>query len=103
MTLISRRHVLAIAAAAAFAPTLVHAADNPKEIRIDWATYNPVSMVLKDRGLLEKEFAKDGIAVRWVQTLGSNKALEFLSAGSIDFGSPPRLGGLGAQIKGKTI
>src|SRR3982074_1003466 len=90
MTLISRRHVLAIAAAAAFAPTLLHAADNPKEIRIDWATYNPVSMVLKDRGLLEKEFAKDGISIRWVQTLGSNKALEFLNAGSIDFGSDPR-------------
>src|ERR1700681_548791 len=52
MTLISRRHVLALAAAAAFAPTLVHAADNPKEIRIDWATYNPVSMVLQDRGPL---------------------------------------------------
>src|SRR3981081_4818966 len=87
MTLISRRHVLVLAAAAAFAPTLIHAADNPKEIRIDWATYNPVSMVLKDRGLLEKEFAKDGISIVWVQTLGSNKALEFLNAGSIDFGS----------------
>ena len=44
-------------------------------------------MVLKQEGLLEKEFAKDGIAIRWVQTLGSNKALEFLNAGSIDFGS----------------
>src|ERR1700704_5497845 len=98
MTLISRRHVLAIAAAAAFAPTLLHAADNPKEIRIDWATYNPVSMVLKDRGLLEKEFAKDGISIRWVQTLGSNKALEFLNAGSIDFGSPAGPARLPPQI-----
>src|SRR5262249_28930307 len=60
---------------------------NPSEIRIDWATYNPVSMLLKDKGFLEKEFAKDGIGIRWVQTLGSNKALEFLNAGSIDFGS----------------
>src|SRR4051794_41856077 len=87
MTLISRRHVLVLAAAAAFAPTLAHAADNPKEIRIDWATYNPVSMVLKEKGLLEKEFARDNISIRWVQTLGSNKALEFLNAGSIDLGS----------------
>src|SRR3981189_2139660 len=98
MTLISRRHVLALAAAASFAPTLVHAADNPKEIRIDWATYNPVSMVLKDRGLLEKEFAKDGISIRWVQSLGSNKALEFLNAGSIDFGSTAGSAALLAQI-----
>src|SRR3982074_3779918 len=103
MTLISRRHVLAIAAAAAFAPTLLHAAHNPKEIRIDWATYNPVSMVLKDRGLLEKEFAKDGISVRWVQTLGSNKALEFLNAGSIDFGSTAGSAALLAKINGNPI
>src|SRR4030088_1131423 len=103
MTLISRRHVLALAAAAAFAPTLAHAADNPKEIRIDWATYNPVSMVLKDRGLLEKEFAKDGISIRWVQTLGSNKALEFLNAGSIDFGSTAGSAALLAKINGNPI
>ena len=68
-------------------PTASFGADKPKAINIDWATYNPVSMLLKDRGLLEKEFAKDGISIRWVQTLGSNKALEFLNAGSIDFGS----------------
>src|SRR5258708_2325962 len=103
MTLISRRHVLVLAAAAAFAPTLLHAADNPKEIRIDWATYNPVSMVLKDRGLLEKEFAKDGISIRWVQSLGSNKALEFLNAGSIDFGSTAGSAALLAKINGNPI
>ena len=39
------------------------AADKPGTITIDWATYNPVSIVLKNKGLLEKEFAKDGIAV----------------------------------------
>jgi hypothetical protein len=39
----------------------VRAADKPSEIRIDWATYNPVSMVFKQKGLLENEFAKDGI------------------------------------------
>jgi sulfonate transport system substrate-binding protein len=45
------------------------------EIRIDWATYNPVSIVIKQQGLLEKEFEKDNIKVRWVQSAGSNKAL----------------------------
>src|SRR6201999_40185 len=69
------------------------AADALKEIHIDWATYNPVSMVLKQKGLLEKEFAKDGISIVWVQSAGSNKALEFLNAGSIDFGSTPGAGG----------
>jgi sulfonate transport system substrate-binding protein len=79
------------------------AADKPKEIRIDWATYNPVSMVLKDKGLLEKEFAKDGISIRWVQTLGSNKALEFLSAGSIDLGSTAGAAALVGKINGNPI
>ena len=79
------------------------AADKPKTINIDWATYNPVSMLLKDKGLLEKEFAKDGIGIRWVQTLGSNKALEFLNAGSIDFGSTAGSAALVAKINGNPI
>src|SRR6202051_3158647 len=78
-------------------------ADKPSEIRIDWATYNPVSIVLKEQGLLEQEFAKDKIGVRWVQSLGSNKALEFLNAGSIAFGSTPGSAALLAQIKRNTL
>ena len=74
-----------------------------REIRIDFATYNPVSLVLKDKGLLEKAFAPDGIAVRWVQSLGSNKALEFLNAGSIDFGSTAGSAALVARINGNPI
>jgi sulfonate transport system substrate-binding protein len=104
MSLFSRRSVFASVLLAGLLPTSsLFAADNPKEIRIDWATYNPVSMVLKDKGLLEKEFAKDGIAIRWVQTLGSNKALEFLNAGSIDFGSTAGSAALLAKINGNPI
>src|SRR4029077_4264445 len=84
-------------------PTTLFAADKPSEIRIDWATYNPVSMVLKERGLLEKEFSKDDIGIRWVQTLGSNKALEFLNAGPIDFGSTAGSAALVAKINGNPI
>jgi sulfonate transport system substrate-binding protein len=84
-------------------PRLARAADKPSEIRIDWATYNPVSLVLKQNGLLEKEFAKDGIGVRWVQSLGSNKALEFLNAGSIDFGSTAGSAALLGKINGNPI
>jgi len=103
MTLFSRRSVLALTGAAALAPAAAVAADKPKEIRIDWATYNPVSMLLKDKGLMEKEFAKDGISIRWVQTLGSNKALEFLNAASIDFGSSAGAAALVAKINGNPI
>ena len=106
--MLSRRHlVLAIAALAiaalAIAQRRAFAADKPREIRIDWATYNPVSLVLKTKGLLEKEFEKDGIGVRWVQSLGSNKALEFLNAGSIDFGSTAGAAALISRINGNPI
>jgi sulfonate transport system substrate-binding protein len=107
--MLHRRHLLA-AAGAALSPLApfafgrpARAADKPSEIRIDWATYNPVSMVLKEKGLLEKEFAKDGIGVRWVQSLGSNKALEFLNAGSIDFGSTAGSAALLSKINSNPI
>jgi sulfonate transport system substrate-binding protein len=103
MSFFSRRSLLCSAFFVGLLPATLMAADNPKEIRLDWATYNPVSMVLKQEGLLEKEFAKDGISIRWVQTLGSNKALEFLSAGSIDFGSTAGSAALLAKINGNPI
>src|SRR5215475_9428150 len=81
----------------------VLAAEKPKEIRLDWATYNPVSLLFKDKGILEKELAKDGIAVRWVQTVSSANALQFLNAGSIDFGSTAGSAALVARINGNPI
>jgi sulfonate transport system substrate-binding protein len=102
--MLSRRHLLIGAAASGLAPYgIARAADKPSEIRVDWATYNPVSMVLKEQGLLEKEFASDSIGIRWVQTLGSNKALEYLNAGSIDFGSTAGSAALLGRINGNPI
>ncbi|MGN6460461.1 MAG: aliphatic sulfonate ABC transporter substrate-binding protein, partial [Pseudolabrys sp.] len=104
MTIFSRRAIFASVLLAGLLPSApLFAADPVKTINIDWATYNPVSMVLKQQGLLEKEFAKDGITIRWVQTLGSNKALEFLNAGSIDFGSTAGSAALVARINGNPI
>src|SRR5206468_3328788 len=99
MTSCSRRILLA-AVLSVVAGTGANAADNPKEIRIDWATYNPVSMLLKEKGYLERELAKDNIAVRWVQTVSSSNALQFLNAGSIDFGSTAGSAALVAKING---
>ncbi len=79
------------------------AADKVDEIRIDYAYYNPVSLVLKDKKLLEDEFKKDGIAVRWVLSLGSNKALEFLNAKSLDFGSTAGAAALLARVNGNPV
>jgi sulfonate transport system substrate-binding protein len=73
------------------------------EIRVDYATYNPLSLVIKEQKLLEKEFAADKIGVRWVLSAGSNKALEFLNAGSLDIGSTAGAAALVARINGNPI
>ncbi|MFF8801369.1 MULTISPECIES: aliphatic sulfonate ABC transporter substrate-binding protein [unclassified Methylobacterium] len=73
------------------------------EVRLDWATYNPVSLVLKEKGFLEEALKPRGIKVRWVQSLGSNKALEFLNGGAIDVGSSAGAAALLARINGNPI
>ena len=103
MSRISRRTMAAMIAILAMAPAGARATDAVSEIRVDWATYNPVSLILKQKGMLEKEFAKDGIRIVWVQSAGSNKALEYLNAGSIDFGSTAGSAALVARINGNPI
>lgn len=87
----------------ALLPAIASAQQKISEIKIDWATYNPVSVTLKNAGLLEKEFEKDGIKIQWVQSLGSNKALEFLNASSLDFGSTAGAAALVGKINGNPI
>ena len=86
-----RRQFLSFAAAIGTAEITnirtLRAAEAPGAIVLDYAYYNPLSLLLKKNGWLESEFAKDGIAIQWVLSLGSNKALEFLRGGSLDFAS----------------
>ncbi|HZH51684.1 MAG TPA: aliphatic sulfonate ABC transporter substrate-binding protein [Microvirga sp.] len=100
---LTRRLLLAASLATGLTSFAAGAFAQPKEVRIDFATYNPVSLVLKDKGFLEKALEQDGIKVRWVQSLGSNKALEFLNAGSIDFGSTAGAAALIGKINGNPI
>jgi sulfonate transport system substrate-binding protein len=88
---IPKRQFLKLAAATGALPLLglrtALAVDRPDSVGIDYAYYNPVSVLLKNKGWLEEELAKDKIDVRWVLSLGSNKALEYLRGSSLDFGS----------------
>lgn len=103
MTQISRRTTLTALLGAMALPISRARAAALDELRLDWATYNPVSIVLKEQGLIEKEFAADNIPVVWVQSLGSNKALEFLAAGSIQFGSTAGAAALINRINGNPV
>ena len=75
----------------------------PATIKLDYAYYNPVSLVLKDKKFLEQDLASDGIAVEWTQSLGSNKALELLNSKSIDFGSTAGAAALIGKANGNPI
>ncbi|MGP9581967.1 aliphatic sulfonate ABC transporter substrate-binding protein [Brachybacterium sp. AOP42-C2-15] len=55
-------------------------------LTIDWATYNPLSLVIRDQQLIETALG-DSVTVEWVQSAGSNKANEFLRSGSADIAS----------------
>ena len=57
------------------------------EIRLDYAYYSPTSLVLRRMGWAEDAFKEAGASVKWVYSAGSNKAIEFLSANAVDFGS----------------
>ena len=71
-------------------------------LAIDWATYNPLSLVVKDQGLIEKALGDD-VAVTWVQSAGSNKANELLRSGSVDVGSTAGSAALFARANGSPI
>lgn len=71
-------------------------------LSIDFATYNPLSLVIRDQGILE-EILGDDVAVEWVQSAGSNKANELLRSGSIDVGSTAGSAALLARSNGSPI
>ena len=90
-----------LAALSSFAPLARGAA--PKTLRLDYAYYSPSSLVVRRFGWLDEAFAADGIAVQWVLSAGSNRALEYLNADSIDIGSSAGLAAVLAKANGNPI
>lgn len=71
-----------------------------EELRLDYATYNLSSLVLKREGWLDQELGKEGVRVRWVFSQGSNKANELLASSSVDFASTAGAAALLARTNG---
>lgn len=71
-------------------------------LNLDFATYNPLSLIIKDQGWLEDTF--DGaVTVNWIQSAGSAAANDALRAGSIDVGSTAGSAALLARSNGSPI
>jgi sulfonate transport system substrate-binding protein len=72
-------------------------------LNIDFATYNPLSLIIKQNGWLETALADQGVAVNWIKSAGSNKANEALRSGAIDVGSTAGSAALLARSNGSPI
>lgn len=79
------------------------AASTGGELNIDFATYNPLSLVIKENGWLEEELADEGITVNWIQSAGSNKANQLLRSGEVDVGSTAGSAALMARANNSPI
>lgn len=98
-----RRTLLSNGAALLALPALSQAAAPLKELRLDYAYYSPSSLVLRRFGWLEEDLGKSGTQVKWVFSAGSNRALEYLNASSLDIGSSAGLAALLSRANGNPI
>ena len=80
-----------------------HRANALKELRLDYANWSPVGLVLRQQKFLEEDLKADGTKVRWVFSQGSNKSMEFLRSGSIDIGSSAGVAALISFANGNPI
>lgn len=74
-----------------------------KVLKLDYAYWNPLSLVIRDQGWLEEELADDGYTVEWILSGGSNVALENLNAEAIDIGSSAGSAAFAAHANGVAI
>jgi sulfonate transport system substrate-binding protein len=79
------------------------AQEQPATVRLDYAYYNPSSLVMRRFGWLEEALSEQGIGVEWVLSAGSNKANEYLRAEAVDFGSTAGAAALLARANGSPI
>jgi sulfonate transport system substrate-binding protein len=74
---------------------------DPANVNLDYAYYSPVSLVLKHFGWLEQ--ALPNSKVGWVLSQGSNRSLEYLNSGGVDFASSASLSAVLSRANGSPI
>ena len=80
------KHWAAAALLSLFAATSAQAV-MPKEVNVVYvkAPFNLQNMVIKEQGLLEKAFAKDGVKVNWKTITSGAQQSQAMAAGAVDF------------------
>lgn len=82
-------------------PQAFAAETDPAQVNLDYAYYSPVSLVLKHFGWLEQ--ALPHTKVGWVLSQGSNRSLEYLNSGGVDFASSASLSAVLSRANGSPI
>lgn len=100
---LSKAAALAVAASLALSGCAAGGDPELDKIGLDFAYWNPLSLVIKDQGWLEAELADQGIEVEWIHSLGSSTALENLNAEAIDIGSSAGSAIFAARANGATL
>ncbi|KAA0943344.1 MULTISPECIES: aliphatic sulfonate ABC transporter substrate-binding protein [unclassified Pseudomonas] len=91
----------ACALALSLQPVAQAAESAPAEVHLDYAYYSPVSLVLKHFGWLEKALPQTKVG--WVLSQGSNRSLEYLNSGGVDFASSASLSAVLSRANGSPI
>jgi sulfonate transport system substrate-binding protein len=107
------RSLIAVAAASVLTLTGCVAGEGPAQeikeegksqvLKLDYAYWNPLSLVIRDQGWLEQELKDDGYTIEWILSGGSNVALENLNAEAIDIGSSAGSAAFAAHANGVAI
>ncbi|MGH7661079.1 MAG: aliphatic sulfonate ABC transporter substrate-binding protein [Vulcanimicrobiaceae bacterium] len=100
---LSRRIFLSSTIAGTLAAATRTRAMAATQIGVDYAYYNPPSLILKEYGWLDSALASHGYSVNWILSLGSNKANQFLQYHSVEFGSTAGSAALLARANGSPI
>lgn len=102
----TRREFVAAAGtvAASFgAGCLGGASSGSRTVTLDYAYYNPVSLVLHEKGWVEEAFDDSDAEIEWVLSLGSNEANQYSRSGEAEFASTAGIAALMARANGVPI
>ena len=78
-------------------------AAEPLEIRLGFSSINPETRIAKDKGWIEEALKPKGVTVKWIESLGSNKSLEFLRGKNVDIASTSSASAFLARANGTPI
>jgi len=77
--------------------------NDSRTVTVDYAYYNPISLVLREKGWMAEAFADTDAEIEWVLSLGSNQANEYSQSGEAEVASTAGIAALMARSNGVPI